>query len=155
MSSGPLRTRRRVFVDVWRQRVPRRDIARGQGDRRANASSRRRANRLASDTRARTVVDESSGNGEGTTRNVTPKRRHGTRVRRPTEARFGCRPTPNPKLDSTLLRPTNPPSPSVPHTGLGVARGEEGTARGHGEGWWSLRLRQVNQPARVFLLFYA
>lgn len=52
-------------------------------------------------------------------RGTSSERRHGTRVRRPTEARFDCQPTPNPKLGTTLLRPAYSPSPSVPHSDKG------------------------------------
>ncbi|KOC67591.1 hypothetical protein WH47_10366 [Habropoda laboriosa] len=52
-------------------------------------------------------------------RRTSPERRLGTRVRRPTEARFDCRPTPNPKLNSTPLCSTYPLSPSVPHRDKG------------------------------------
>ena len=71
---------------------------------RKNVRPRRRANvvvcivfdRLAGDTRGVTVV-------RGRRRGTSPGRRLGTRVRRPTEARFDCQPTPNPEtpLDSS------------------------------------------------------
>lgn len=55
-------------------------------------------------------------------------RRLGTRVRRPTEARFGCQSTPHPKLDSSS---SNESAVSVGSpSGTGVARGRRGWVRG-------------------------
>ncbi|TGZ50492.1 hypothetical protein DBV15_04228 [Temnothorax longispinosus] len=70
----------------------------------------------------------------------TSARRLGTRVRRPTEARFGCQSTPHPKLDSSSSNESavSVGSPSGTRGGSGVAEGGTRTS--------AARLRQVNRP---------